>query len=175
MPGLVRYGHQHGLKMGWYFNGCGCWDRVEPEGGWEIGYEGGIRRMHEYGFDGVKFDGCGSLCNMTLYAELMNNTGKAFEIESTTSGIEPETLTLFPYAPSSEFTGAIPDDRLPLGRMHCRRCELVPNHRLVPIQLVSYFGRQQQRSRNLVRKSADDVALSVVERTHFTPRMLGVS
>lgn len=82
MPGLVRHGHQNGLKMGWYFNGCGCWDRVEPAGGWEIDYEGDIRRMHEYGFDGVKFDGCGSLCNMTLYAELMNKTGKAYEIEN---------------------------------------------------------------------------------------------
>ena len=27
MKGLVRYGHSKGLKMGWYFNGCGCFDR----------------------------------------------------------------------------------------------------------------------------------------------------
>ena len=24
MKGMVDYGHKKGLKMGWYFNGCGC-------------------------------------------------------------------------------------------------------------------------------------------------------
>ena len=44
--------------------------------------EGDIRRLHELGFDGVKFDGCGRLCNLTLYAELQQRTGRAYEIEN---------------------------------------------------------------------------------------------
>lgn len=80
MKGLVDYGHKKGLKMGWYFNGCGCIEKHKPASGWDINYEGDIRQLAAYGFDGVKFDGCGRMCNMTLYAELMNQTGKAFEI-----------------------------------------------------------------------------------------------
>ena len=82
MPGLVRYGHAHGLKMGWYFNGCGCMERTEPASGWDIDYEGDVRQLHALGFDAVKFDGCGRLCNLTFYAELMASTGRAYEIEN---------------------------------------------------------------------------------------------
>ena len=55
MKGLVDYGHSKGLKMGWYFNGCGCIEKREPASGWDINYEGDIRLLHEFGFDGVKF------------------------------------------------------------------------------------------------------------------------
>ena len=41
-----------------YFNGCGCIEKREPASGWDINYEGDIRRLAEFGFDGVKFDGC---------------------------------------------------------------------------------------------------------------------
>ena len=54
----------------------GCIESREPASGWDVNYEGDIRLLAEYGFDGVKFDGCGSMCNMTEYAELMNETGK---------------------------------------------------------------------------------------------------
>ena len=82
MKGLVDYGHKKGLKMGWYFNGCGCIEKKMPASGWDINYEGDIRALAAMGWDGVKFDGCGRMCNMTEYAELMNKTGKAFEIEN---------------------------------------------------------------------------------------------
>ena len=39
-------------------NGCGCIEKREPASGWDINYEGDIRRLAEYGFDGVKFGGC---------------------------------------------------------------------------------------------------------------------
>jgi len=61
MKGLVDYGHAKGLKMGWYFNGCGCIERREPASGWDVNYEGDIRSLHANGFDAVKFDGCGLL------------------------------------------------------------------------------------------------------------------
>eukprot|EP00039_Didymoeca_costata_P002197 m.58190 g.58190 ORF g.58190 m.58190 type:complete len:601 (-) comp11160_c0_seq4:30-1832(-) len=82
MKGLVDYGHSKGVKMGWYFNGCGCMERREPASGWDINYEGDIRALHDFGFDAVKFDGCGRMCNMTFYAQLMQESGKAYEIEN---------------------------------------------------------------------------------------------
>lgn len=51
MRGLVEYGHKKGLKMGWYFNGCGCIETREPASGWGVNYEGDIRLLAEYGFD----------------------------------------------------------------------------------------------------------------------------
>ena len=68
--------------MGFYYNGCGCIERREPASGWNINYQGDIKSLAEFGFDAVKFDGCGRMCNLTYYAELMAATGKAFEIEN---------------------------------------------------------------------------------------------
>lgn len=65
MPGLVEYGHGKGLKMGWYFNGCGCIEYIEPAAGWGPNYAGDIRQLHEMGWDAVKFDGCSSMCSST--------------------------------------------------------------------------------------------------------------
>jgi len=76
--GLVKYGHERGLKIGWYENGCACGERRALE----QNYEGDVRVLHAMGFDGVKLDGCGAQRNMTLYAELMKATGKAFLIEN---------------------------------------------------------------------------------------------
>ena len=70
-------------------------------------YEGDVRMLHSLGFDGVKLvrettwhpaprctaydqglrigllqDDCGAQRNMTLYAELMQSTGKAYTIEN---------------------------------------------------------------------------------------------
>ena len=75
---LVDYGHKRGLKMGWYLNGCACGERKERL----LNYQGDVQRLHEYGFDAAKFDGCGAATNMTYYAELMAATGRTYEIEN---------------------------------------------------------------------------------------------
>jgi len=76
--GLVKYGHDQGLKIGWYEIGCACGERhALPQN-----YEGDVRLLNSFGFDGVKLDGCGAQRNMTLYAQLMKDTGKAFLIEN---------------------------------------------------------------------------------------------
>jgi hypothetical protein len=80
--GVVEYGHSKGLLIGWYQNGCACGEREEHT----INYEGDIASLHALGFDAVKFDGCGAQNNMTLYAQLMNQTGKSFEIEDCKAG-----------------------------------------------------------------------------------------
>ena len=70
--------HAKGLKAGWYLNGCKCGERSEHT----INYEGDVRSLAAFGFDDVKIDGCGAQRNMTLYAELMRETGKTFTIEN---------------------------------------------------------------------------------------------
>jgi alpha-galactosidase len=83
MGSLVKYGHDHNVKMGWYLNGCACGERTEKM----INYQGDVRNLAKLGFDSVKLDGCGHQKNMTLYATLMNNTGKTFETENCHWGI----------------------------------------------------------------------------------------
>ena len=78
MSALVAYGHSKGLEVGWYENGCACGERKALL----QNYEGDVRSLAELGFDGVKLDGCGAQRNMTLYAALMNATGKRFKIEN---------------------------------------------------------------------------------------------
>lgn len=59
-----------------------CIPVVCPTPGLMQNYEGDVRKLHDFGFDGVKLDGCGAQRNMTLYAELMKATGKAYLIEN---------------------------------------------------------------------------------------------
>jgi len=75
---LVDYGHAAGIKMGWYLNGCACGEREERL----LNYQGDVQRLHEFGFDAIKLDGCGAATNMTYYAELMAATGRTYEIEN---------------------------------------------------------------------------------------------
>ena len=70
------------LTQGWYQNGCACGERDEKD----INYEGDVASLFSHGFDAVKYDGCGAQNNMTRYAELMNQTGKSFEIEDCKAG-----------------------------------------------------------------------------------------
>jgi alpha-galactosidase len=78
MAGLVKHGHDAGLKIGWYENGCACGEKKALM----QNYEGDVRQLHAFGFDGVKLDGCGAQRNLTLYAQLMNRTGKSYLIEN---------------------------------------------------------------------------------------------
>jgi len=75
---MVDYGHGKGLKMGWYLNGCACGEHHELS----KNYQGDVERLHSFGFDAVKIDGCGAQVNMTYYAELMKATGAKYAIEN---------------------------------------------------------------------------------------------
>jgi hypothetical protein len=83
MTSLVAYGHSKDVKMGFYENGCACGERTELK----INYEGDVRALVSGSFDSVKLDGCGQQKNMSLYASLMNATGKTFEIENCHWGV----------------------------------------------------------------------------------------
>ena len=75
---MVKDIHAKGLAAGWYLNGCKCGERTEKE----INYEGDVRSLHGFDFDGVKIDGCGRQRNQTLYAALMQESGKNYTIEN---------------------------------------------------------------------------------------------
>ena len=78
MGALVAYGHSKQLRMGWYLNGCACGEHVELA----KNYKGDIQSLHDFGFDGVKIDGCGAQRNNTFYAELMRESGRNYSIEN---------------------------------------------------------------------------------------------
>jgi alpha-galactosidase len=83
MKGLVDFSHERDIKLGWYQNICSCHEKEALT----RNYEGDITALHELGFDGVKYDRCNVQLNSTLYAELMNATGKSFLIEQCHWGI----------------------------------------------------------------------------------------
>ena len=78
LASLVAAAHAEKLEIGWYLNGCACGETSEHT----INYEGDIKQLHALGFDAAKFDNCGAQKNMTLYASLMQATGKAYMIEN---------------------------------------------------------------------------------------------
>lgn len=83
MKGLADFSHERDIELGWYQNVCGC----QEQEALARNYAGDIAALHELGFDGVKYDRCNVQLNSTLYAELMNATGKSFLIEQCHWGI----------------------------------------------------------------------------------------
>eukprot|EP00038_Savillea_parva_P011730 m.199659 g.199659 ORF g.199659 m.199659 type:complete len:667 (+) comp20803_c0_seq1:35-2035(+) len=86
MSALVAHGHALGLNVGSYLNNCICMEGGDPPMGEHcIGaphYEQDVDFIIRTGFDGVKIDNCGPAHNVTRWAELFNQTGKAIRIES---------------------------------------------------------------------------------------------
>ena len=44
-------------------------------------YQGDVQATVDFGFDGIKLDGCGEFRNLTYFAELMNATGRQILVE----------------------------------------------------------------------------------------------
>ena len=80
-------------------NNCGCnehqnvpsWGPPQTTGKLKFGkgpltdglyhYQSEVQATIDFGFDGIKLDGCGEFLNLTVFADLMNKTGKAILIE----------------------------------------------------------------------------------------------
>ena len=78
MAGLVKYGHDLGLRVGSYLNNCIC-----AEGGKSPRhYAQDIAWLIQNKFDGVKVDNCGSSQNVSEYARLLNASGRPVQIEN---------------------------------------------------------------------------------------------
>ena len=55
-------------------------------------YEGEIQATIDFGFDGIKLDGCGEFRNLTVFAELMNKTGRPILVEDCHWGTHTRAL-----------------------------------------------------------------------------------
>lgn len=80
MLGLTSYARAKGATMSWYGNCCGCGRQektlVEPH------YQQDAEALVQYGFAGIKIDGCGNEYNMTAWAVALNATGKPLMLEN---------------------------------------------------------------------------------------------
>jgi alpha-galactosidase len=75
---MTDYAHSLGLTAGWYGNNCICRDHCSST---EC-YQADVKALVGYGFDSVKLDGCGLQLDLSLWANLINQTGKAILIEN---------------------------------------------------------------------------------------------
>lgn len=76
LKGLVAYGHSLSLQVGFYLNTCICMEKGRTY------FEQDVAFMHEMEFDTVKIDQCGSAMNMSLWAGLINATGRPMMMEN---------------------------------------------------------------------------------------------
>jgi alpha-galactosidase len=83
MKGMTSYGHKKGLRVGWYFNNCICAEQMYLK---DVDIANNMEKsaaaVAEYGFDGLKLDGCGQFRNLTWWAELVNKTGRPVLLEN---------------------------------------------------------------------------------------------
>jgi alpha-galactosidase len=95
MKKMTDYAHSLGLTAGWYMNNCICNEHMFKTKEYIAKHmEMSAKAVAEYGFDGVKLDGCGEFLNLTWWAELLNATGRPIIIENchwggTTPGTHP--------------------------------------------------------------------------------------
>lgn len=84
---MTNYAHSLNLTAGWYLNNCICQDHcgsgtdgTETKG--QECYAGDVAALYEFGFDGVKLDGCGKQRSLDLWSSLIEKSGKAMMIEN---------------------------------------------------------------------------------------------
>jgi hypothetical protein len=67
-------------------NNCYCGEMQKGVPGWGPNginhYKGDVQATIDFGFDGIKLDACGIFLNLSLWAELLNETGKHVLIEN---------------------------------------------------------------------------------------------
>lgn len=83
---MVEKAHALGLSPGWYLNNCGCAENSFDDAMAEKVMRGSVRMLAEQGWDGVKFDSCSQMHNLTRWAELINATGRPVLIENCHQG-----------------------------------------------------------------------------------------
>eukprot|EP01061_Rhynchopus_euleeides_P036021 TRINITY_DN606_c0_g1_i1.p2 TRINITY_DN606_c0_g1~~TRINITY_DN606_c0_g1_i1.p2 ORF type:complete len:417 (+),score=173.06 TRINITY_DN606_c0_g1_i1:56-1306(+) len=83
MKAMTMYGQNKGLRVGWYANNCIC----REQGFTDTDYVNAhmqqmAKAAADFGFDGIKLDGCGQFRNLTWWAQLLNETGRPMMIEN---------------------------------------------------------------------------------------------
>ena len=89
LKGMVARAHSMGLRAGWYFGNYQCRGAMNtaanhlPPWNMTLLAEGSARAIAHYGFDSVKLDsGFPVASNLTLWADLLNATGRPVMIEN---------------------------------------------------------------------------------------------
>ncbi|KOO30033.1 alpha-galactosidase [Chrysochromulina tobinii] len=59
---MTAYGHERGVKMGWYHNNCACNGAADRDR-----YKEDALATARYGFDAIKVDSCGPMTNITAW------------------------------------------------------------------------------------------------------------
>ena len=97
MTSMCEKAHSLGLKCGFYMNNCICKEKMftDPDMIDKI-YRQSVQAMVDWGYDAVKLDGCSQFHNITYWAQLMNETGRPFEVENChDSSTDPATISNF--------------------------------------------------------------------------------
>lgn len=63
-----------------YGNNCICSEHNYPNVTAHM--QGDVNAVTQYGFNGIKLDGCGEFLNLTWWADLLNATGRPILIEN---------------------------------------------------------------------------------------------
>eukprot|EP00927_Polykrikos_kofoidii_P061609 TRINITY_DN56443_c0_g1_i1.p1 TRINITY_DN56443_c0_g1~~TRINITY_DN56443_c0_g1_i1.p1 ORF type:complete len:462 (+),score=50.82 TRINITY_DN56443_c0_g1_i1:70-1386(+) len=93
LTALVDYGHDAGLKMGWYTINCICMDTYivqdDKDEEWASRvYSAEVRLMQDAGFDGVKMDNCGDDrgIGFVMMNSIINKSGSGLLVENSNQG-----------------------------------------------------------------------------------------
>ena len=84
LKGMVAHGHGHGLHVGFYANNCICGFGPGTFTGDMLDkvYAGTLQTIVDSGFDGVKFDSCSDLQNMSHWAHLLAAANRSLLLEN---------------------------------------------------------------------------------------------
>ena len=80
--GLVQYGHQRGVKMGFYVNNCMCSERGLSAGFADKVYASTAEFLGSQGWDEIKIDSCSQYHNLSKWNALIEAKGKALVTEN---------------------------------------------------------------------------------------------
>mmetsp|Transcript_25820 Transcript_25820/g.59715 ORF Transcript_25820/g.59715 Transcript_25820/m.59715 type:complete len:417 (-) Transcript_25820:50-1300(-) len=78
MEAMTTHAHALGLTAGWYFNNCVCADHCSSRDC----YHGDALVLYEFGFDGVKLDGCSAQLDLDTWHSLIRASSRPVVIEN---------------------------------------------------------------------------------------------
>lgn len=92
--GMVSYAHRLSLKAGFYMNNCRCkeWEGLHNVSWTDSVYQQSVAMLVEQQWDGVKLDSCSMFHNTTLWASLMEQSGRPITIENCVNTHNPTPI-----------------------------------------------------------------------------------
>ena len=97
LGGMVEYGHNLNLTVGWYANNCVCSEQGFSRSETDLQITGDVKATIKYKFDGIKLDGCGQKLDLQSYVKLFKKYGRKVAIENCHWGNDLQTPDACPY------------------------------------------------------------------------------